>query len=79
MRRNLTTLRAKQGHSNNGASRTLIDIALYREMQQVRLYIDGAGVAYWDSEYSGLSNASRPTDQAISLRGPRTLPRRNGG
>jgi hypothetical protein len=79
MRRKLTTLRAKQGHTNNGADRTLIDLAMYNEMQQVRLYIAGAGVSHWDSEYSGLSNASRPRDQAISLRQARTLPRRGGG
>lgn len=78
MRRNLTTLRAKQGHTENGASRQQIDEAQYNEMQQIRLFIAGAGVSIFDPEYSGLSNAARPKDQAISLRRPRTLPRRGG-
>lgn len=78
MRRNLTTLRAKQGHTQNGADRTLIDLVQYAEMQQVRLFIAGAGRSIRDTEYSGWSNATRPRDQAISLRQAQTLPRRGG-
>ena len=63
MRRKLTTLRAKQGHTQNGADRTLIDLALYYEFRNVN-----RGGAYFDTEYSGWSNATRPRDQAISLR-----------
>lgn len=62
MRRKLTTLRAKQGHSQNGAPRTLIDLAVYFEFQQAHQH----GV--YDTEYSGWSNATRPRDQAISMR-----------
>lgn len=63
MRRKLKTLRAKQGHTQNGADRTLIDLATYRE--------HGAAVfagSHYDSEYAGWSWATRPRDQAISLR-----------
>lgn len=63
MRRKLTTLRAKQGATQNGASRQQIDEALYRE--------HGAAVNTGrrdDSEYSGWSWATRPRDQAISIR-----------
>lgn len=62
MRRKLTTLRAKQGHTQNGASRQQIDEAAYIEFQHAHQN----GVT--DSEYSGWSNATRPRDQAISLR-----------
>ena len=65
MRRKLTTLRAKQGHSQNGAPRQLIDEAVYRERAAT---IEDGDIRY-DSKYSGWSNASRPRDQAISLRG----------
>jgi hypothetical protein len=76
MRRNLTTLRAKQGHSANGAPRTLIDLTVYYNMQQIRTFIaNGHGRSVLDTEYSGWSNATRPTDQAISLR-QRTFPPR---
>ena len=68
MRRKLTTLRAKQGHSQNGAPRSLIDDALYREHHAA---IDwNAGVTdriRYDSAYSGWSNFARPRDQAVSL------------
>lgn len=68
MRRKLTTLRAKQGHSHNGAPRTLIELAVYREH---RAHVSHeAGAQVYDSEYSGWSNAARPRDQAISLRSP---------
>jgi len=68
MRRKLTTLRSKQGHSQNGAPRTLIDLALYREHRAAINFLIFPPRRY-DSEYSGWSNASRPRDQAISLRG----------
>lgn len=64
MRRKLTTLRAKQGHSQNGASRTLIDWITYRERANTRF--DHTHHPYWDPAYSGLSNASRPRDCAIT-------------
>lgn len=62
MRRKLKTLRAKQGHSENGAPRQLIDEATYRERRRI-------GQRHYDSEYAGWSWATRPRDQAISLRG----------
>ncbi len=66
MRRKLTTLKAKQGHSQNGAPRTLIELAVYREHAAA---VSGAlAQTQYDSEYSGWSNGSRPRDQAISLR-----------
>jgi hypothetical protein len=70
MRRKLTTLRAKQGHTQNGADRTLIDIALYREHAAHNSFLS-INKSY-DSEYGGFSWATRPRDQAISLR-PRNL------
>ena len=63
MRRKLTTLRAKQGHSQNGASRQQIDEAAYIEFHNI--VVGNSNV--FDTEYSGWSNASRPRDQAISL------------
>jgi hypothetical protein len=59
MRRKLKNLKNKSGHSENGAPRQLIDEAAYRERQ---------ANARYDSEYSGWSHASRPRDQAITLR-----------
>ena len=59
MRKRLKTLRAKQGHTQNGADRTLIDLVTYRSQRQ-----------NFDSEYSGWSWATRPQDQAITLRRP---------
>lgn len=63
MRRKLKNLKNKGGHSENGAPRQLIDEATYRERRQV-----AATGAHYDSEYAGLSWATRPRDQAISLR-----------
>lgn len=63
MRRKLKNLKHKSGHSENGAPRQLIDEAVYREHSAAV----ANGVRY-DSEYSGWSHASRPRDQAISLR-----------
>lgn len=72
MRRRLTTLKAKQGHSHNGAPRTLIELAVYREHRNnanVVFNTTGAKSPHYDSEYSGWSNGGgRPRDQAISLR-----------
>ena len=59
MRRRLKNLKHKGGHSENGAPRALIDEATYRSR----------GRSY-DSEYSGWAWASRPRDQAISIRRP---------
>lgn len=63
MRRKLKNLRNKSGESQNGCPRQMIDEMVYRE--------HGArvnGGAPYDSEYSGWSHASRPRDQAITIR-----------
>lgn len=67
MRRKLTTLRAKQGHTQNGADRTLIDICTYREHRNnVNVHAnDNTKSPHWDPKYSGWSNATRPRDYAI--------------
>lgn len=59
MRRKLKNLKHKSGHSENGAPRQLIDEATYRERRSGSRF---------DSEYAGWSWATRPRDQAISLR-----------
>ena len=69
MRRKLKTLKAKSGHSENGAPRQLLDEAVYRE--HAAFLVTGRP---YDTEYSGWSNASRPRDQAISLRSINQLP-----
>lgn len=71
MRRNLTTLRAKQGSTQNGAPRSLIDDCLYRQRRAIKNSKEGT---HCDSEYAGLNWATRPKDQAISLRGFFTPP-----
>ena len=64
MRRKLKNLKNKSGHSENGAPKQLLDEAVYREAAA-----KNAGLTEgYDSEYSGGSNASRPRDQAVSLR-----------
>lgn len=63
MRRKLKNLKNKSGATENGASRQQIDEALYYEKRAHNL-----SGARFDSEYSGWSHASRPRDQAISLR-----------
>lgn len=71
MRRKLKNLKHKSGHSENGAPRQLIDEAVYRERRNnvnVVVNTGGASSPHYDTEYSGWSNASRPRDQAISLR-----------
>jgi len=63
MRRKLKNLKNKSGASENGSPRQMIDEMVYRE--------HGAAVnsgARYDSEYSGWSHASRPRDQAITIR-----------
>jgi hypothetical protein len=64
MRRRLTTLIAKSGHSQNGAPRQLIDETVYREYK----HFIAVDVQKWDPAYSGWSNSSRPKDFAVSLR-----------
>jgi hypothetical protein len=61
MRRKLKNLKNKSGHSENGSPRALIDLAVYRER---------TSGSRFDSEYSGWSHASRPRDQAITIRQP---------
>ncbi len=68
MRRKLKTIRAKGGHSENGAPRQLLDEALYREHQALTTPM--LPKLHYDTEFSGFSNATRPRDQAISLRPP---------
>ena len=68
MRRKLRNLKNKSGHSQNGAPRQLLDEAVYREHMAHVSHLLGPKV--YDSEYSGWSHASRPRDQAISLRSP---------
>lgn len=65
MRRKLKNLKHKSGHSENGAPRQLIDETVYRERQRAALGTEPPNV---DSEYGGWSWATRPRDQAISLR-----------
>jgi len=66
MRRKLKNLKNKSGHSENGAPRQLIDEAVYRERAAKR---DADVIAkHYDPAYSGLTNAGRPRDMAISLR-----------
>lgn len=63
MRKRLKNLKHKSGHSENGAPRQMIDEMVYRE--------HGAAVNTGrrdDSAYSGWSWATRPRDQAISIR-----------
>jgi len=68
MRRKLKNLKNKSGATQNGAPRQLLDEAVYREHLA---HISGLiGQKVYDSEYSGWSWASRPRDQAISLRSP---------
>jgi hypothetical protein len=64
VRRRLKNLKNKQGHSENGAPKQLIDEALYRERHRASLGV----TPNFDSEYGGWSWATRPRDQAISLR-----------
>ncbi len=64
MRRKLKNLKNKNGHSENGAPRQLIDEAVYREKAAIVVVAD----TRYDSRYSGWSNASRPKDSAISIR-----------
>jgi hypothetical protein len=70
MRRKLKNLKNKSGHSENGAPRQMIDEAVYREsMNNANVFANtGTDSPHYDSEYSGWSNATRPRDQAISLR-----------
>ena len=72
MRKKLKNLKNKSGHSENGAPRQLIDEAIYREFRNIIATGGGSPPYYqhYDTEYSGWSNASRPQDQAISLRAP---------
>lgn len=66
MRRKLKNLKNKNGHSENGAPKQLLDEALYRE--RIAATNGAASINRYDSEYSGWSHASRPRDQAVSLR-----------
>jgi|KBSSwiStaDraftv2_1062776.scaffolds.fasta_scaffold1820710_2 hypothetical protein len=74
MRRKLRNLKNKSGHSENGCPRSLIDEAVHREhINNANVFANagsdpGDPSPHYDTEYSGWSNASRPRDQAISLR-----------
>jgi hypothetical protein len=63
MRKRLKNIKNKNGHSDNGAPAQLIAEARLRERRSA----NATGV-HFDSEYSGWSHATRPKDQAISLR-----------
>ncbi len=68
MRRKLKNLKNKNGHSQNGAPRQMIDEMRLRERAAAS---NGDVLAHrYDPTYSGWSNASRPRDTAISLRSP---------
>lgn len=63
MRKKLKNLKNKQGYSENGAPRSLIDEAQYRE--------HGSAVnsgRHDTAVFSGWSHATRPRDQAIFVR-----------
>lgn len=73
MRRKLKNLKNKGGHSENGAPRTLIELATYREASNRQNWFissspDRNFPPFWDPSYSGLSNPSRPRDLAVFLR-----------
>jgi hypothetical protein len=71
MRRKLKNLKNKNGHSENGAPRQVIDETVYREHQNnvnVLANTSGASSPHWDPQYSGWSNRARPRDHAIFLR-----------
>ena len=63
MRRKLKNLKNKSGASENGAPCSLLDEATYRERRAV-----AAGHRHQDSNYAGWSHATRPRDQAVSIR-----------
>jgi hypothetical protein len=75
MVRRKTTLRSKSGGygaqngNGNGNPRALVDDAVYREHQAVVNHLNVHSTPqFWDPQYSGWSNASRPRDYAIFLR-----------
>jgi hypothetical protein len=68
VRKKLKNLKNKSGHSENGAPRQLIDEATYREHHTLTTPMTPK--LHYDTEFSGFSNATRPRDQAISLRSP---------
>jgi hypothetical protein len=72
MRRKLKNLKNKNGHSENGAPRQLLDESVYREHTAA---LTAFAQHRYDSEYSGWSNPSRPRDQAVSLRPVNQEPR----
>lgn len=66
MRKKLKILRAKTGNLLT-APRALLDDALYREHAAIIVGHKRKVKAY-DTGFSGFRNASRPRDQAVSLR-----------
>ena len=70
MRRKLKNLKNKSGHSENGAPRALIELAVYYEHRAAAASSSGGHTftPRFDSEYSGWSNPARPRDQAITVR-----------
>jgi hypothetical protein len=80
MVRRKTTLRSKSGGfgaqngNGNGNPRAVVDETVYRESLNANNWRSSntAGrltfVPFWDPQYSGLSNPSRPRDYAIFLR-----------
>ena len=86
MVRRKTTLRSKSGGygaqngNGNGNPRALVDESVYREHRSfINVTTSGGpplGLPFWDVQYSGWSNASRPKDYPIFLR---PITRFNGG
>ena len=74
MRRKLKNFRNKNGHSENGAPRQLLDEAVYREHAAAVATLPANVLFAYDSNFSGWSNPSRPRDQAISLRATTPVP-----
>jgi hypothetical protein len=77
MVRRKTTLRAKSGGygpqngNGNGNPRALVDENVYREFKNFQDWV-AAGTPhhyppFWDAQYSGWSNGSRPRDYPIFL------------
>lgn len=70
MRKKLKNFKNKNGHSENGAPRQLVDEATYRESaSRTNSHINNNSTSpHWNPQYSGMSNATRPRDHAIFMR-----------
>ena len=70
MRRKLKNFKNKNGHSENGAPRQLLDETTYREhWNNINAHAnDRTKSPHWDPQYCGWSNPTRPRDHNIFLR-----------